>query len=229
MWDGLRDVGSGMTPYYEHAGITIYHGDALQIVPALVADVMVTDPPYGVEMGSQSHPSGKLEYASFDDTEANVAATVVPVIHAALRIVKRGVVTPGSRCAFMYPRPYEIGAIYFPAGFGFSRWGFQCSQPVLFYGKDPKPITRKEPNSYSCVESARKNGHPCPKPLGLMKWLVARASLAGETVLDPFMGSGTTLVAAKDMGHGAIGIEIDERYCEIAAKRLAQSVLPLTG
>lgn len=216
-----------MKPYYEHGGITIYHGDARDVLGGVSADVLVTDPPYGVDMGSQQHPSGKVAYASFSDTEDNVAASVIPVVVAALGVVKRGVVTPGSRCAFLYPRPYEIGAIYFPAGFGFSRWGFQCSQPVLFYGKDPKPITRKEPNSYACVEAAVKNGHPCPKPLGLMKWLVARASLPGETVLDPFMGSGTTLVAAKDMGHRAIGIELEERYCEIAAKRLAQEVLPL--
>jgi site-specific DNA-methyltransferase (adenine-specific) len=79
----------------------------------------------------------------------------------------------------------------------------------------------------TCAETSEKNGHPCPKPLGLMRWLVARVSKPNETVLDPFMGSGTTLLAAKDMGHRAIGIEIEERYCEIAAKRLSQEVLPL--
>jgi DNA modification methylase len=215
-----------VTPYYEHAGITIYHGDCREIVPMLNADVLVTDPPYGVSMGSQDHPSGKSPYASFDDTEGQVVDVVVPAVVTALGRVQRGAVLPGSRCAFFYPRPYEIGAVYFPAGFGFSRWGFCCSQPILYYGKDPKPITRKEPNSVTCAETSEKNGHPCPKPLGLMRWLVARVSKPNETVLDPFMGSGTTLLAAKDMGHRAIGIEIEERYCEIAAKRLSQEVLP---
>jgi DNA modification methylase len=216
-----------MKPYYEHAGITIYHGDCREILPRVSADVLVTDPPYGVEIGSQDHPSGKTEYLSFDDTEERIRAEVVPAVELALAQVKRGAIFPGTRCAWFYPRPYEIGAVYFPAGFGFSRWGFCCSQPILYYGKDPKPITRKEPNSVSCTESSEKNGHPCPKPIGLMRWVIARVALPAETVLDPFMGSGTTLVAAKNMGHPAIGIELNERYCEIAAKRLSQEVLPL--
>ncbi|MDD5304003.1 MAG: site-specific DNA-methyltransferase [Elusimicrobia bacterium] len=70
-------------------------------------------------------------------------------------------------------------------------------------------------------------GHPSPKPECVMRWLVDELSEPGETVLDPFMGSGTTLRAAKDLGRKAIGIEIEERYCEIAAKRLSQQVLPL--
>jgi len=69
------------------------------------------------------------------------------------------------------------------------------------------------------------NGHPCPKPLAWAKWLIAKST--AQTVLDPFMGSGTTLRAAKDLGRKAIGIEIEERYCEIAAKRMSQMVMEL--
>jgi site-specific DNA-methyltransferase (adenine-specific) len=69
--------------------------------------------------------------------------------------------------------------------------------------------------------------HPCPKPLALMRELVSLFSDPGEMILDPFMGSGTTLRAAKDLGRRAVGIEIEERYCEIAAKRLSQEVFDM--
>jgi site-specific DNA-methyltransferase (adenine-specific) len=69
--------------------------------------------------------------------------------------------------------------------------------------------------------------HPAQKPEGLMRDLVHDFSMPDETILDPFMGSGTTLVAAKRLGRKAIGIELEEKYCEIAAKRLQQEALPL--
>ena len=76
-------------------------------------------------------------------------------------------------------------------------------------------------------QAAEKLGHPCSKPMKEWTWLLNKVSLEGETILDPFMGSGTTLRAAKDLGRKAIGIEIEERYCEIAVKRLAQEVMAL--
>ena len=72
-----------------------------------------------------------------------------------------------------------------------------------------------------------RNGHPTQKPLELIKWAIEQAPPECMTILDPFMGSGTTLRAAKDLGRKCIGIEIEEKYCEIAAKRLAQEVLCL--
>ena len=73
----------------------------------------------------------------------------------------------------------------------------------------------------------QENGHPRPKPEGLFRALIKTCTEAEQTILDPFMGSGTTLRAAKDLGRYAIGIEIEEKYCSIAAKRMAQSVMAL--
>ena len=109
-----------------------------------------------------------------------------------------------------------------PAGAGIGRWGFTCFHPVLLYGK--RPSSALYPCGIESFDTSEQNGHPCPKPLRWMKWAVALASKEDETILDPFMGSGTTLVAAKNLGRRAIGIEIDEKYCEIAAKRLSQEV-----
>jgi site-specific DNA-methyltransferase (adenine-specific) len=102
-------------------------------------------------------------------------------------------------------------------------------QPVLYYGKDPYLAAGRgaRPNSTSHTWSndANQVAHPCAKPLAFWRWLVARASLPGQMILDPFVGSGTTLEVAKLLGRHAIGIEIDPKYCEIAVKRLRQEVL----
>ncbi len=212
----------------------LWHGDCREVLPLLPAvDATITDPPYGVDLGSDpSHVIGNTPYASFDDTPANIAAVVVPAIALARAISTRVVVTPGTRCAWLYPQPDELGAVYFPAGSGFSRWGFTCSQPILFYGKDPYKPRNKKPNSVRCTENSEKNGHPCPKPIGLMEWLVDRASLPGETVLDPFMGSGTTGVACAIHGRAFIGVEAERKYFDIACERISRaqaqgSLLPL--
>ena len=197
-------------------------GDCLEILPTLGrVDAVVTDPPYGVNLGSDpTHRIGNTAYASFEDTPDDVARVVVPAIKMCIEMFGRVVVTPGTRCAWLYPAPSELGAIYFPAGAGFSRWGFTCSQPILFYGSDPYMPRNKQPNSTRSTELAEKNGHPCPKPLGLIKWLVSRATLVHEQVLDPFMGSGTTGVACVKTGRSFIGIEIDEGYFDIAVRRI---------
>ena len=80
-------------------------------------------------------------------------------------------------------------------------------------------------DSYRSTEQTEKNGHPCPKPIGQWKWLLKRTSLEGWTILDPFLGSGTTAVAAKQLGRNYIGIEISEKYCKIANDRLRQDIL----
>ena len=201
---------------------TLYLGDCREILPLLPkVDAVVTDPPYGVNLGVDGPTAlGKTAYASFDDTPENVIAVCVPIIRWAIENVGRVVMTPGNRNCHDYPKPDEVGAIYNPAGAGFSRWGFTTSQPIYYYGKDPHGANKK-PHSLQSVETADKNGHPCPKPERLMRWLVARGSLAGDRILDPFMGSGTTGVACVKLGRKFIGIEIEPKYFDIACKRIA--------
>lgn len=235
-----------MTPYYERGGITIYHGDcrdvtaelsALARAGARIADVVITDPPYGVGLtakrakqrggGVKVRPG---EY-SFDDTPEYVSGVVVPVIQAFREVVPAVVVTPGTRNLWLYPPADDVGCFFSAAGTGMGRWGFTCSQPILFYGDDPylSASLGSRPNSHgqSYPNDANEIDHPCAKPLPMWRWLVARASLDGHVIIDPFMGSGTTLVAAKHLNRKAIGIEIEERYCEIAADRLRQEVMNL--
>jgi site-specific DNA-methyltransferase (adenine-specific) len=223
-------------PYYDDGSVTIYHGDAHDFLPP--ADVLVTDPPYGIGLttktsdyrDSAAFDNGKSLQASvlYEDTPEAIRALVADVIPRALAGTDRAVIFPGPAMLWAYPEPKAIGCVFMPNGAGRSAWGFQCSHPILYYGKDPFLADGKggRPNSFRDEQPNReKFDHPCPKPLAWMRWAVNRASRQGETVLDPFMGSGTTLRAAKDLGRKAIGIEIEERYCEIAAQRCAQDVL----
>ncbi len=218
-------------PYYEQDGITIYHGDCREIVPCIEADAVVSDPPYGVGLGGNAGTGGQHglvhgAYASYDDTYEEYCASVVPAMAMALSRVARGAFFIGPHIQEM-PKASAIGGVYCPAGSGRNQWGFKTFLPVLFYGVSPDLHLGAQPIVIQSTAQAEQNGHPCPKPLAWMRWLVARVTKEGETVLDPFMGSGTTLRAAKDLGRRAIGIEINEQYCEIAAKRMSQSVLAL--
>ena len=219
----------GPRPYYQHAGITIYHGDCREILPHLSADAVVTDPPYGVKLGEYTGTSRyhRESYLTTPDTPEYIGRVCVPAIKLALSITSRLAMTPGNRCMWMYPKPDDIGIWYNPASTNRGTWGFSYANAFIFYyGKDPHNVGRgMKPNSLSgACDSVAGINHPCPKPLKFARWLVARVSLAGDVILDPFAGSGTTLLAAKSLGLSAVGIEIEERYCEIAAKRLSQEL-----
>ena len=220
-----------MKPYYDHAGITIYHGDCREILPTLEWEVLVTDPPYGIGLGDTAgsgngHGLKLASYHSYDDTYESFVGVIVPVLSAAISRSVRAAVFTGPHIHEQM-KPDAIGGIYCPAANGRHRWGFKSFLPVLFYGTAPNLHLGSSATAIRSTATAEKNGHPVPKPLEWMAWLVGLASKDGEAVLDPFMGSGTTLRAAKDLGRRAIGIEIEERYCEIAAKRLSQEVLAL--
>lgn len=209
-----------MKPYYDHAGITIYHGDCRLILPELPkCDLLLTDPPYNVDFTGKNTKHTTRNDDGYISGDSQIGPEIVRM---ALPMVTRGAVFTGMRMMFAYPEPEEMGCVYCPAGAGIGRWGFVCFHPIFFYGK--KPTNKLLPTSLTSYEISEQNGHPCPKPEGWMRWLVNLASLESETILDPFMGSGTTLVAAKYLGRKAIGIEIEEKYAEIAAKRLSQEV-----
>ena len=220
-----------MNPYYQDAAVTIYHGDCREILPVVSADVLVTDPPYGVELGTSdsrgnNHGLVHASYVSYSDTEDNFRSIIIPAIRVALELTNRGAIFVGKHLT-AFPEPSIAGGIYCSAACGRNPWGFTNLLAVFFYGSNPRLHLGAVHTVIGSNETAERNGHPCPKPLGWMTWLVGMTSLDGETILDPFMGSGTTLRAAKDLGRKAIGIEIEERYCEIAANRMAQEVLAL--
>lgn len=195
-------------PYYQDESATIYHGDCREIMPELPpVDVVVADPPYGM---------GKAEWD----------AAIVPVAEwlPAARDVAPVALFCGVRGMFDYPRPdwiaawVRLGSTQRNGSLG----GFNNWEPILLYDI---PTLVNDVIATPNFRSPVTGGHPTPKPIKLLVALLAR--MPAGTVLDPFMGSGTTLVAAKNLGRKSIGIEIEERYCEIAAQRLSQGVLDL--
>lgn len=211
-----------MKPYYQEKNITIIHGDNREVLPELgIYDLCLTDPPYGVE----------LDYASYNDTHENLKKII---ISETFPMVRRSAVvtllTPGTKNLFDYPRPDWVIAWFSPQADSLGPWGFCEWQPVLCYGADPylrEAMGGRGDSIRLSTQGTQKDiQHPCPKPVNVWKWLLKRgASRDTDTVLDPFMGSGTTLVVAKELGHKALGIELEEKYCEIAANRLRQGQL----
>lgn len=216
-------------PYYhdEASGITIYHGDALEIAPLLTGvDAVISDPPYGINYkggggGNLIHSKGKHGTRK---QEAVIGDDV-----------------PFDPSLWLeYPQVALFGAQHYPdrlpAGGSFHIWDKRGDyKPVHTADFDMVWINRKTPGRiHRCVwrgicrevENNQKIVHPTQKPIRVMEWVIGMFPDAG-VVLDPYMGSGTTLVAAKQMKRRAIGIEIEERYCDIAVRRLQQSVLPL--
>jgi site-specific DNA-methyltransferase (adenine-specific) len=218
----------------------LYHGDCLDILRNMRSksvDTVITDTPYGVGLSAKraKQRGGGVSVRAgsycFDDTPEYIERVVIPAIKECRRIANAVVVTPGTRNLWLYPPADDMGVFYSAAGTGMGRWGFTCSQPILYYGKDPYLANRLGSRPNSCGQTypndANKIDHPCAKPIRMMLWLVNRASLEGMTVLDPFMGSGTTGVACVQTGRNFIGIELDRKYFEIAEKRIAAASPPL--
>lgn len=215
--------------------VTCYLGDCRDILAAYAAkikkaNVLITDPPYGVELILKSQPKTKVKNKqssiTYQDTPKHVKRLITTVLVPTIRTIGRAAIFPGTRMMFNYPQPEEVGGV-FTQGSGVSRWGFACFHPILYYGKDPYLANRlgSFPNSVERTAPTQRGiDHPCPKPLSWMKWLVNRASLQDECILDTFMGSGTTGVACVHLTRKFIGIEIELKYFDIACKRIDEAL-----
>ena len=203
----------------EDGSIRLLLGDCLEILPGLErVDAVVTDPPYGVDYCGKSTKHTKRNGGKYVGGDSETAGPDFMNAFAG-----RAVVYPGTRICHDYPKPAEIGFVSCPSGAGLGRWGFITGHPILYYGNCPYLANGMghRPNGFTSFETQQPNGHPCPKPISWMEFAVKKASaFAGETILDPFMGSGTTGVACIRLGRRFIGIEREPKYFEIAKRRI---------
>ncbi len=196
-----------MKPYYEHAGITIYHGDCREVLALLpTVDLVLTDPPYGIGLAANPFRQ-RFEVDKWDDMPVDN-----DLLWRCINLGKHAIVWGGNYFALPAHQRFLVWDKVQPETFSSA----MCEQAWTSL-KGPAKIFRRRVVSY-------EKWHPTQKPVELMRWCIGFVPDA-QTILDPFMGSGTTLRAAKDLGRRAIGIEIKERYCEIAARRLSQEVM----
>ena len=212
-----------MTPYYQQGGITIYHGDCREVLQSLgPVGAIVTDP-----IWPNAHPDltdgGNIVPQDLWDS----ALSVFPA-HERLIVwlgclsdprFLRTVTLPFVRQVFI---EYAVPRIR-------TQWCLITHDAVYLFGKRPRPRNGYKvlPGRYFVTDhrADRKIRHPAARALPAALYVLDKLTEPEDLILDPFMGSGTTLRAARDLNRKAIGIEIEERYCEIAAKRLAQGVL----
>jgi DNA modification methylase len=214
-----------LIPYYEQDGITIYHGDCREILPSIgPVDLLLTDPPYGIALKSHgTRFRGMAEIVGDGSTQVGqlvcdwAEESAIPTVVFASPMKpwqgrwrqhlvwdKGGAVGIGGDRATCWKQSWEL---------------VQVARTGKLSGQRDEAVLRFH------VNSKNSELHPAAKPVELIRHLLWK--VGGASIFDPFMGSGTTLCAAKDLGRKAIGIEIEERYCEIAAKRLQQSVMAL--
>jgi DNA modification methylase len=216
-----------MKPYYQDPSCTIYHGDCREILPLLEpVDLVLTDPPYGIGEASGKNKSREglaepTDYGS-DSWDDQIAET--DIILLALGLSRFSIIFGGNYyghilkatpCWLVWDKQNGVN---------------DFADCELAWTNLPQAVRIKRHMWNGMLRKGQEERkHPTQKPLDVMKWCITQADKHGEikTILDPFMGSGTTLRAAKDLGRKAIGIELEEKYCEIAVKRLRQEVLPL--
>jgi site-specific DNA-methyltransferase (adenine-specific) len=242
-----------VTPYYDEGGITIYHGDCFEHLHNLTdIGALITDPPYssgGAMRGDRMASTAtkyvnndtaayRPEFAGDNRDQRAYLAWVSLWTAAVYRAVKPG--TPAAIFTDWRQLPTTTDAIQCGGWVwrGIGVWdktegtrptlgGLRSQCEYVVWGtagpSDPEANPVALPGVFR-HPAVRNRSHIAEKPVDVLRWL-CRLAPPGSTVLDPFMGSGTTLRAAKDLGLQAIGFDVDERYCELAATRLAQEVL----
>lgn len=225
--------------FHEEPGITLYCGDCREVLPLLEpVDAVITDPPYNVGLiYGDGHDDNKPIDEHID--------WLARILTACGEVSRDGVVFfPGVVNEFRVHRLLPGPGLRPIRMLGWHRREFAGDlwrggpaiswEPIIWASHAPAPYFTKTfghwGRDFCLVDSIHgdplKAVHPCPKPYRVMRWLVGLFVPDAGSVCDPFTGTGTTLVAAKESGRAAIGIEIEPRYCEIAVKRLRQEVLP---
>lgn len=222
-----------MNIYYQDDLVTLYHGDCLEQTEWLEADVLVTDPPYGIKVESRF---GSWYGVKERQRQKNIIANddSLDVRDAVLELWKdKPAVVFGS---WKMPRPplTKHLLVWHKKGQapGPTNAPFMVQHEEIYVWGDGFVSTSPPMRSVIATTEARgievsKIGHPTPKPIGLMELLIGRCPEG--IIADPFAGSGATLIAARNLGRKAIGVELEEKYCEIIAKRLSQQAFDLEG
>jgi site-specific DNA-methyltransferase (adenine-specific) len=222
--------GINVKPYYQDESTVIYCADCREILPMIPdksVDLVLTDPPYGINVIGGSKSFGSIggsnivrvnRYAPvFGDNET-------PDLTECFRLSSNQIIFGGNYLDL----PIRKGWIVWDKKCR-NDWDDNFSDAELAWTSFDRVL-----KVYRCLymgllhpHQSEKRCHPTQKPLELMSWILHNYSIADDSILDPFLGSGTTCIASKQLGRKSIGIEISERYCEIAAKRLSQTVMQL--
>lgn len=218
-----------MTPYYTDDHVTLYHGDCLEVTEWLTADVLVTDPPYGIgwrrgDTGTGRGWSNDSHEGIANDQDTATRDAVLDTWGDRPAVVFGSFYAPAPgrlRHVAVWEKPTNAGVVGSTTGFRRDVEAVYLTEPWPLVSATRGSVLRNIAGSSN--GPGRATGHPHAKPGWLMEQLIDAAPPG--VIADPFAGSGSTLVAARNLGRQAIGVELEERYCEIIASRLAQGVL----
>ena len=212
-------------PYYERDGITIFHGDCREILPQLAFDAIVTDPPYGIGFDTDyTRFTGGVTAAT--GSHAAVFGDDEPFDPAWLIARCKNVVMFGANC-FSALLPLGSWLVWDKRTPGGNK-NVMSDGEVAWWGRGHGIyIFSHTWDGFNRASERQTAFHPTQKPVALLRWVLNRCTGEDDVIADPYMGAGSTVIAARDLGRRAIGIEIEEKYVEIAARRLEQQVLPI--